>query len=174
MRKILTFSLFILCTFLLQSTWPVVIRIGYVPDMLLILVVSMAFMRGRRSGMLFGMICGILADLCYMPFLGFSALLFTLTGYLAGGTFDVFFSENVKLPMVMAAAGEFVYRLTYYLVFSLKHGRQSFFPSLIGTMLPQAVLTMLLTIPLYGVFYFFNRKIAVHGLEEQQSPWLRK
>ena len=157
MRKILTFGLFIFCTFLLQSTWPVVIRIGYVPDLLLILVVSMAFMRGRRSGMLFGMICGILADLCYMPFLGFSALLFTLTGYLAGGTFDVFFSENVKLPMVMAAAGEFVYRLTYYLAFSLKHGRQSFFPSLIGTMLPQAVLTMLLTIPLYGICYLFDR-----------------
>ena len=95
MRKILTFGLFIFCTFLLQSTWPVVIRIGYVPDLLLILVVSMAFMRGRRSGMLFGMICGILADLCYMPFLGFSALLFTLTGYLAGGTFDVFYGPIV-------------------------------------------------------------------------------
>lgn len=175
MRKTVTFILFIFCTYLLQSTWSTVIPLGgYAPDMLLILVLSMAFMRGRRAGMIFGLICGILTDLVYMPFLGFSALFFVLAGYVAGSFYDVFFSENVKIPMGMAAIGEFLYGLSkFFVIFFLKEQR-GFLSALTGSILPQTILTVLLTIPLYGIYYAFNRKIAVHELEEQQSPWLRK
>ena len=175
MRKTVTFVLFIFCTFLLQSTWTTVIPLGgYTPDLLLILVLSMAFMRGRRAGMLFGMICGILADLIYMPFIGFSALFFILAGYVAGSSYDVFFSANVKIPMGMAAIGEFLYGLSKFLVFFFVKNQRGFLAALRGEILPQTILTVLLTIPLYGIYYAFNRKIAVHELEEQQSPWLRK
>lgn len=175
MRKIITFGLFVLGCYLFQSTWLVLFHTGNcAPDMMLILVISMAFMRGRRSGMVFGMICGILSDLVYMPFLGFSALVFTLEGFIFGGCCDVFFSENVKLPMAFAAVGEFGYMMLWYLLILFRRGSGNLGSFLLGTILPRTVLTMLLTIPLYGVFYYFNRKISAHELEEKQSPWLRK
>ena len=63
--KVVLFVTIIIC-FILQTTVLHLFSIGSItPNLLLILCVSMGLMRGRKSGMWTGFICGPLTDLYY-------------------------------------------------------------------------------------------------------------
>ena len=62
----------ILLFYLLQtSVFPYFALAGVVPDLLMILTVSVAFTRGRIQGMLTGLAAGLLMDFCFSSIVGF-------------------------------------------------------------------------------------------------------
>ena len=54
------------------------------PDLMMIIVVTVAYLKGSNAGILYGFCAGMILDLTYGTHLGFGALLYLLAGFLAG------------------------------------------------------------------------------------------
>lgn len=83
-RKKITAAIIILIGFLLQTS---VFRsfelANVVPNMLLIVTVSYAYLRGRTSGLLIGFVCGLLLDMYCGSVMGLYAFIFMSIGFLS-------------------------------------------------------------------------------------------
>lgn len=165
-RKVITFFI-ILISFLLQSTLFVKLKFGAVsPNLMLVVTSSFGFMRGRKSGMAVGAISGLLVDIFWGQLLGFHTLLYTVIGYLNGSFERLFYDEDVKLPIVLISASEFVYGICIYVFVYMLQGDFAFGTYLFSIIIPELVYTILVTLILYQVILHINRKLES---EEQRS-----
>ena len=125
-RKVITFFI-ILISFLLQSTLFVKLKFGAVsPNLMLVVTSSFGFMRGRKSGIAVGAISGLLVDIFWGQLLGFHTLLYTVIGYLNGSFERLFYDEDVKLPIVLISASEFLYGICIYVFVYMLQGDFAF------------------------------------------------
>lgn len=165
-RKVITFSI-ILISFLLQSTLFVKLKFGAVsPNLMLVVTSSFGFMRGRKSGIAVGAISGLLVDIFWGQLLGFHTLLYTVIGYLNGSFERLFYDEDVKLPIVLISASEFLYGICIYVFVYMLQGDFAFGTYLFSIIIPELVYTILVTLILYQVILHINRKLES---EEQRS-----
>ncbi|MGI6057369.1 MAG: rod shape-determining protein MreD [Bilifractor sp.] len=175
MKKNICIFLIIIVTFLVQSSMSLVLpSVLPVPNLALILTCSMGFMRGKKSGMWTGFLFGLILDLFCGRIFGLTALILLYIGYFNGFLFKVFFDEDIRVPLVAVGISDIVYGLACYLVRFVKGTSLTLGSSMIHTILPEAVCTVLFTIPLYFLYHWLNRKITANELEEEQSPWLRR
>ena len=104
--KIVWFITIIIC-FLLQCTILNLISIGSItPNLMLILTVSMGLMRGRKMGLWTGFFSGLLVDLFYGSLFGFYALIYMYIGFFSGYAHRIYYDDDIKVPMVLAAVGD--------------------------------------------------------------------
>ena len=165
-RKVITFFI-ILISFLLQSTLFVKLKFGAVsPNLMLVVTSSFGFMRGRKSGIAVGTISGLLVDIFWGQLLGFHTLLYTVIGYLNGSFERLFYDEDVKLPIVLISASEFLYGICIYVFVYMLQGDFAFGTYLFSIIIPELVYTILVTLILYQVILHINRKLES---EEQRS-----
>ena len=165
-RKVITFFI-ILISFLLQSTLFVKLKFGAVsPNLMLVVTSSFGFMRGRKSGIAVGAISGLLVDIFWGQLLGFHTLLYTVIGYLNGSFERLFYDEDVKLPIVLISASDFVYGICIYVFVYMLQGDFAFGTYLFSIIIPELVYTILVTLILYQVILHINRKLES---EEQRS-----
>lgn len=165
-RKVITFFI-ILISFLLQSTLFVKLKFGAVsPNLMLVVTSSFGFMRGRKSGMAVGAISGLFVDIFWGQLLGFHTLLYTMIGYLNGSFERLFYDEDVKLPIVLISASEFLYGICIYVFVYMLQGDFAFGTYLFSIIIPELVYTILVTLILYQVILHINRKLES---EEQRS-----
>ena len=165
-RKVITF-LIILISFLLQSTLFVKLKFGAVsPNLMLVVTSSFGFMRGRKSGIAVGAISGLLVDIFWGQLLGFHTLLYTVIGYLNGSFERLFYDEDIKLPIVLISASEFLYGICIYVFVYMLQGDFAFGTYLFSIIIPELVYTILVTLILYQVILHINRKLES---EEQRS-----
>ena len=148
-RKVITFFI-ILISFLLQSTLFVKLKFGAVsPNLMLVVTSSFGFMRGRKSGIAVGAISGLLVDIFWGQLLGFHTLLYTVIGYLNGSFERLFYDEDVKLPIVLISASEFLYGICIYVFVYMLQGDFAFGTYLFSIIIPELVYTILVTLILY-------------------------
>lgn len=175
MRRKFTLAVLILVTFLLQTTVFQSLEIASVtPNLLLILTVAFGFMRGKKEGLWVGFFCGLCIDLFYSNLLGFYTLLYMYVGYMNGFFYKVFYDEDIKVPMVLAALSDLAYNIVVYILQFLLRVRLSFFDYLERIILPEMVYTMVISIVFYRILFLINRKLTENEMEGQQSPWLRR
>lgn len=156
-RIVLVFLQLILC-FLLQSTvMPAISMAGVVPDLLLILVITVAYTRGRVAGMITGLAAGLLTDACFSEMLGLCALFYLCIGYLAGFSQKIYEERDYTLPMLMIAAGEFLYSFAYYVAHFLLRSRTAFGYYFLHLILPRMVYTVLAAVFLYPLLHSVHR-----------------
>lgn len=162
MRRKITVFLIILVCFLLQTTlFQSISFLTVAPNLLIIVTASFGFMRGKKEGMYIGFFCGMLIDIFYANILGGYALLFMYIGYLNGFFRKLFFPEDLKLPMVLIAASDFIYNFVIYFFLFLFRNRLEFPYYLSHVILPELVYTLLMMIVLYFIILKVN-----HHLEE--------
>ena len=165
-RKVITFFILFI-SFLLQSTLFVKLKFGAVsPTLMLVVTSSFGFMRGRKSGIAVGAISGLLVDIFWGQLLGFHTLLYTVIGYLNGSFERLFYDEDVKLPIVLISASEFLYGICIYVFVYMLQGDFAFGTYLFSIIIPELVYTILVTLILYQVILHINRKLES---EEQRS-----
>ena len=158
-RRIVTGIIIIIC-FLLQTTvFQSLTFANITPNILIIVVSSFGFMRGKKEGMYIGFLCGALIDIFYAQVLGGYALLFMYIGYLNGFFRKLFFPEDFKLPMVLIAASDFVYNFVIYFFLFLFRNRLEFFYYLSHVILPELVYTLLMMIVLYFIILKINYRL---------------
>lgn len=176
MKSKLVLLLTILVCFILQGTVLQVVAVGEItPNLLLILCVSMGLMRGKKSGLFTGFFCGLLYDLFYSPLLGFYALLYMYVGFLSGYCCKVYYDDDVKVPLLLVAGGDFLFGVAVYILQFLLRGRTDFLFYLSRIIIPEILYTLLLTAIIYRIFYKINyRFMRVKRTKERDSLWLEK
>ena len=165
-RKIITFVIIIVC-FLLECTLFDKLSFALIkPNLLIIVTSSFGFMRGKKSGMFVGFLCGLLTDLFWGEVLGFYMLIYTLIGYINGFFRRLFYDDDIKLPIGLIGASELVYDLVTYFCLYMLQGDFDFAGYLFDIIMPELVYTILVTLLLYQIILKINKKLEA---EEQRS-----
>ena len=106
-KRIFITALVILVAYVLQCTvFPVLDIAGIKPNLLLIVTASFGFMRGSKSGMLVGFLSGLLIDIQFGKMIGFYALIYLVVGFLNGLFEQMFYDEDIKLPLFLIAVSD--------------------------------------------------------------------
>ena len=84
------------------------------PNLLLILTFSFGFMEGQRSGMLYGLLAGILLDLFYSGPFGFYTLFYIYVGYVNGICTKYYYEDYITLPLILSILNELAYNMYIY------------------------------------------------------------
>lgn len=171
MRRILTLGALILLTFILQGTIFQELSVASIaPNLLLILTVSFGFIRGKKEGLFVGFFCGFLIDIFYGNLIGFYALLYMYIGYMNGMVYNIFYDEDVKVPMFLVAISDIVYGFAVYGLQFMLRGRLHIFNYIRNIILPEMVYTVLITIVFYRIFYQINNWLTEYEWEGPGLP----
>lgn len=160
MRRLLVYIAFVIVCFLLQCTvfkWWSLANIS--PNLLIVLISSIGFMRGKKEGLLIGFFSGLLIDICYGDLKGFYALVYMYIGYLNGFFQSVFYDVDLKLPMILITVSDFVFGLVMYAFMFALRNRTDFLYYLSRVIIPEVVYTVVITIVLYRLILIVNRKL---------------
>ncbi len=167
-RAVLTYIGAIFANLILNCiVFPHVVPYGLLPDSVVALTVAIAIVSGSLAGGVYGLVVGLILDILFSRYLGLYALGYMLIGLLAGLFARQYYAQNLVFPPIVA-----------FLLCLLKEGLIALQLRIAGTtfvvgtafwryLLPSAVLTGLLTIPLY---YFYRRS---HRTDLRRSRWDR-
>ena len=171
MRRKLTLAVLILLTFILQGTVFQSLSIASIyPNLLLILTLTIGFMRGKKEGMFVGFFCGILIDIFYGDLIGFYALIYMYIGYFNGFLYKIFFDEDLKVPMALVAVSDIVYGLIVYGLQFMLRGRVDIFSYIQHIIIPEMVYTVFITGITYRLLYRLNRWLTNSEWEGPRLP----
>ncbi|MDR1208727.1 MAG: rod shape-determining protein MreD [Clostridiales bacterium] len=152
--------LVVLINFILQSTvWRYAEAFGVIPDTALIIVVSYAILRGDVAGCLLGFFAGILPDVFYGGWVGLTALTLAMTGYLCGKPFKHFTQGNLLPPLLLVSVSVFAHEILYYSATLLLAGRRELELYFSRIILPEAVYTIAVTIPVFYIVFWVHKGI---------------
>ncbi|MCI8326751.1 MAG: rod shape-determining protein MreD [Lachnospiraceae bacterium] len=158
-RKISVILIIAIC-FLLQSTIFKALSFASIsPNLLIVVVSSFGFMRGRKEGMYIGLLCGLLLDIFFGQIFGFYSLLYLVLGYVNGMFRKIFYPDDIKLPMVLILGSDFVLNFMIYLLLFLPRGRVNLIYYLLHLMVPEMVYTLVITIALYFIILKINQRL---------------
>ncbi|HJC51338.1 MAG TPA: rod shape-determining protein MreD [Candidatus Anaerostipes avistercoris] len=160
-KRVIFYILSIIICFLLQTTvFEFFSLADVVPNVLLILTVTMGFIRGKKTGIVIGFICGLLIDIFSGDVLGQYAVLYLLFGYANGWFHTHFFEDEILLPIGLLAANSLVYSFVIFFFFFALRGRFHFLTYLIHVMIPEAVYTGIVALVLYKILLAVSVRIS--------------
>lgn len=150
MKKVITAVLLILISFILQCTVFRALAVqGIVPNVLIILTACSGFMQGDRYGVFVGFFCGLLMDLFFFEIIGFYSLLYMYIGYMNGLFHNIFYPDDIKLPLIMITLSDLLYSMVVYVLLFLLRSRFDFGYYLLNIILPELVYTILVAVIIY-------------------------
>ena len=165
-RKIITIAIIIIC-FLLECTiFQKLSFASITPNLMIIVTATFGFMRGKKEGLLVGFISGLLLDIMFGDLIGFYALIYTIVGFANGYFRRIFYSEDIKLPLVLIAASDLIYGHLVCLFMFIMRSKFNYFYYLGTIILPELIYTILITLILYQLILFINKKLEA---EEKRS-----
>ena len=159
-RRIAVTAVIILAAYLLQcSVFPALEIGGIKPNLMLIITASFGFMRGPREGMFVGIASGLLIDIQSGDMIGFYALIYLVAGYLNGLFEQIYFDEDIKLPLFLIAVSDLLYGLFIYVFTFLLRSDFNFLYYLNRIIIPEAIYTIVITLGVYPLLLFINHKL---------------
>ena len=151
-KKMLILILCILVCFLIQtSVFPYFSMAGIVPNVMLILVVSYAYIIGQKEGMLLGFFVGFLMDLFSGDLIGSYALFYTYIGYFSGFFHFIYYTEIIILPLILIIGLDFVFNIGIYVMFFLLRNRLDFGFYFTHIIVPEMIYTLAVGVFLYKI-----------------------
>ena len=170
MRRKIVLAITIIACFLLQCTVFKALSIASIsPNLLIVVVASFGFMRGKKEGIFVGFFAGLLLDIMFGTVIGFYALIYMLIGYGNGFFQRVFYDEDIKLPLALIAGSEFLYGMVIYVLLFMLKSDFHFLNYLRHVIMPELVYTILVTLVLYQIILHINRR-----LEEEEKRSARR
>lgn len=151
----------ILICFLLQTTVLNLIPfLTAVPNLLLIVTMTFAILKGRREGMAVGLISGLLLDVAGGGIIGFYALIYLYIGYL-NGLLKRFLTEDlILIPLGLCVMDELMFGIYVFVFHFLVRGKLDFVSYVSSSMMPELVLTLIFTIFVYGILMYISHEMA--------------
>ena len=163
MRRYLTYFLIIAICFLLQTTvFKGLAFANITPNLMVIVVSAIGFMRGKKERLWVGFFCGLLIDIFFGFYLGIYALIYMYIGYINGLFQKRFYPDDIKLPMLLIGGSDIVYNLIVYIGMFLFRSRFAFGKYFVSIILPEFVYTMVITILLYYLLLKINQKLEAY------------
>ena len=159
-RRIIVSGIIIFVCFILQNTVFTTFAIADIsPNLLIVVVSTVGFMRGKKEGMIVGFFCGILMDLFFGSVIGFYALIYVVIGYLNGFMTVIFFRDDVKLPLLFIGASDFAANIFAYFFLFLFRNRTDIGFYMLHIILPELLYTILVSLVLYFVLLKINDRL---------------
>ncbi|MCL2405397.1 MAG: rod shape-determining protein MreD [Defluviitaleaceae bacterium] len=150
----------ILINYVMQtSVLPHVAVFGVTPDTALVFIVCYGVLRGDVEGAIFGFSAGFLQDLFSGGPLGMFALYGLLIGYVSGKPFRDFFKDNYFLPFFIVLIAILFQQFMIYISSFLFLGHFNLALYARTIILPTAIYTVSLSIPLYSLLHFINGRV---------------
>lgn len=157
MKKVITTIILIFISFILQSTVFRSLAIqGIVPNLLIILTACSGFMQGERYGVFTGFVCGLLIDIFFFDIIGFYALLYMYIGYMNGLFHNIFYPDDVKLPLIMITVSDLLYSFVVYVLLFLLRSRFDFGYYFLNIILPELVYTIFVAVIFYPLLLLIS------------------
>ncbi len=158
LKKIIVIMLLSLFLFVLQSAVFPHISFGQVvPNLIVIAVASFGFMDGIWYGMLAGAFCGFLQDVFFGDFIGLYTMIYLFIGYMNGKLNNVFYPEDIKLPLLSVVGSDLFYGSVCYVFLFLLRGKLSAGFYYTRVILPEMVYTVIITMAVYPLILFLHR-----------------
>ena len=146
----MTFLFLVVVSFILQTT---VFRTldfgGIAPNLLIILVASSAFIKGDKTGLVIGFFSGLLIDIFFGTYLGFYALIYMYIGFIVGKLHDVFFTQNIAIPIVIISISDLLFGFICYVLMFLFRTKFDIGYYMTNIIIPEIVYTALV-----AIFYY--------------------
>ncbi len=165
-RKIVTVCIIIICFILECTVFQSMSLASVSPNLLIVVTSSFGFMRGKREGMMVGFIAGLIFDIMFSDLIGFYTLIYTVLGYANGFFNKIFYADDIKLPLILIAASDFVYGNMVCIFMFVMRSRFNYLYYLKSIIIPELIYTILITLLLYQMILFINKKLEA---EEQRS-----
>lgn len=143
----------IVINFILQCTvFQYVNILGIIPNTTLIIVVSIAILKGRHIGGVVGLFAGFLQDIMFSSTIGPNAFVLFFIGYLVGMTDQKIYKESLLVPFIATVLSTLAYHSLYYvLIFFLGSNiRFSYFFKRV--LLIEMLFNSILAMPIYKWF----------------------
>lgn len=137
------------------------------PNLLLIITALSGFMIGQTEGIWVGFVCGLFWDISGGELLGYYALIFLIIGYLNGRFHNLFFDEDVRLPLLMVAVSDVTFGMIVCMTQFFLRGRFDFGTYLFRIILPETAFTVLLVLVLYPLIIRYSH--FADEFEERRS-----
>lgn len=167
MKKFLTTVLLIFISFILQCTVFRALAIeSIVPNILIILTACAGFMHGERFGVFTGFFCGLLLDIFFFEIIGFYALIYMYIGYMNGLFHNIFYPDDIKLPLIMVTVSDLAYSFIVYILMFLLRGRFDFGYYFMNIILPELLYTILVAVLVYPLLLLLTHKFKRTEKEE--------
>lgn len=169
-RRLLFNFIFIIISFILQTTVFRVIDLGGVtPNLLIIFTASTGFIKGDKPGLLAGFFCGLLVDIFFGTYIGFYALIYMYIGFLVGKLHDVFFTQNLEIPIVLISFSDFVFGFICYVLMFLFRTKFDIGYYMNSIIIPELVYTAIVAIFYYPLILLINNKIDERELRSEKK-----
>lgn len=168
MKRFLVYVLLALLCFMLQTTvfqWFELA--GIVPNLLVIAVVSVGYMRGHNEAVLIGILCGLCMDLIYGDYVGFYALIYMSVGYVSGYANFFYAVDDFTLPIILIGIGDLLYSVIFYSISFLLRARLHVFYYVRRIMIPELIYTVIVAIIFYKVIHSINQLLIKFEKREE-------
>ncbi len=172
-RKIVMFIIMLVFFLLETAVLPMITILSAVPNLLLIFTAAMGFMQGKKEGMMVGFTAGLLIDLSYESVFGVNALIFLCIGYVSGCFADIYFDEDVKIPLLLVTGGDLFLNIIVYIREFLLRGKLNLGGYLMQVIIPEIVSTVIFTLLLYRLLYLINHSMVEKEKKGKRSLWIR-
>lgn len=164
MFRKLMFAILILFVYVLQVTVFSTLSLGGItPNLMIILTVLFALLRGDMAGLIVGFFCGLLNDVFWGDVLGFYAMTLMYIGFLAGKFNRIYYAEDIKLPVAIVSVSTLTYGIVCYIILFLMRGRLEFGYYFTKIILPEMLYTVVITILIYPFILLVGKKFNVKG-----------
>ena len=130
---------------------PRVLPIAWRPDVFTAVIVPMALCMGWMSAGFFGLAVGLISDALLGGFVGPEALACFLVALAAGAFRDKTYAKNWTFAAIAALVGRILKEIITVLVLELFRIKTDFFSVVFRALLPSALLTGVLCIPVYFI-----------------------
>lgn len=166
-RTIVDFLCLIIAFAIQHCIFPFIPFLSAAPNLVLILVFSYAFIYGSKDGMFYGLVAGIFLDLFYSYSFGFFTLAFIWIGYVNGLLNAYYYEEYIIFPITLCVFNEVFYNIYIYFFRFFVRGKTDILFYIKDIILPEMIITLLMTLLIYRLFLIYNRKLEV--LDEKRS-----
>lgn len=165
-RGVVTALVLVVCYLLQCTVFPNLAMASIKPNLLMIVTASFGFMCGHRYGMLVGFFAGLLVDIQSGSILGFYALLYLLTGYANGKFMQIYYDDDVKLPLCLIGGSDLLYGLAVYFLQFMLRSEFNFIYYLNHIIIPELIYTIVAALVLYPLIRLIHHKLQA---EEKRS-----
>ena len=144
-----------------------------IPNFMILITCIYGFFYGEKTGCIVGFFCGLLMDAFFGDMLGLNALICLVIGYLNGGFSELFYAEDIRLPMVLITLSDLSYGLLFYIFSFLMRGKLGFTYYLTNVIFPEVFYTILISLIVYpallGTDTLFKNLKLKKELEKQEN-----
>ena len=172
MLRIILVGISIIISYVFQTTFSMKMSFGVVsPNIIMILVCGYALLRGKKEGLIVGFFAGMLVDLFfgYGEVVGINAFIYMMIGYLIGIFHDIWYLQDILIPVTVVAISDFIYNFIYYIITFLLRNRLDLIHYIKSIIIPEIIYTVFLTVFIYRIMFLINRKLEefeMRGKEE--------